>query len=137
MDCNLRDLFLDLTDKQTLQKVPGHHHRYSSTLTWLSREGDIGLLLCRATNSFGEQKRPCSYTISPGGPPIAPDCEVLRSYPNALRVQCKKGKVLIGVLCKLLQNQWSPKFLCNKFKTSDHSNSCVKHLYVSLLPSQY
>ncbi|CAB3248479.1 unnamed protein product [Arctia plantaginis] len=75
----------------SVTKVAGHRHRYSSTLTWLSRDGDIGLLLCRATNAFGEQKRPCSYTISPGGPPITPDCVVLRSYPSALRVQCKKA----------------------------------------------
>ncbi|XP_072930848.1 neural cell adhesion molecule 1-like isoform X1 [Epargyreus clarus] len=75
----------------SVKEVPGHHHRYSSTLTWLPREGDVGLLLCRATNAFGEQKRPCSYTISPGGPPRAPDCVVLRSYPSAVRVQCQKG----------------------------------------------
>ncbi|XP_075991017.1 uncharacterized protein LOC142986413 isoform X2 [Anticarsia gemmatalis] len=75
----------------SVTKVPGHHHRYSSTLTWLSRDGDIGLLLCRATNAFGEQKRPCTYTISRGGPPLPPDCVVLRSYPSSLRVQCKKA----------------------------------------------
>ncbi|XP_050684032.1 uncharacterized protein LOC126978947 [Leptidea sinapis] len=75
----------------SVKKVQGHHHRFSSTLTWLPRDGDIGLLLCRATNAFGEQKRPCSYTVTSGGPPRAPDCVVLRSYPNAIRVQCQKG----------------------------------------------
>ncbi|KAJ2954077.1 hypothetical protein O0L34_g2292 [Tuta absoluta] len=75
----------------SVRKVPGHHHRYASTLTWLPRDGDLGPLLCRATNAFGEQKRPCSYAIAPGGPPSAPDCIVLRSYPGSLRVQCKKG----------------------------------------------
>ncbi|CAG4942848.1 unnamed protein product [Colias eurytheme] len=75
----------------SVKKVSGHHHRYSSTLTWLPRDSDVGLLLCRATNAFGEQKRPCSYTIAPGGPPRAPDCVVLRSYPNAVRIQCQKG----------------------------------------------
>ncbi|KAM3968480.1 cell adhesion molecule DSCAML1 [Aphomia sociella] len=75
----------------SVKKVPGHHHRYSSSLTWLPRDGDMGLLLCRATNAFGEQKRPCSYTISTGGPPHAPECAVLRAYPDNMRVQCKKG----------------------------------------------
>ncbi|KAG6444653.1 hypothetical protein O3G_MSEX003492 [Manduca sexta] len=75
----------------SVKKVPGHHHRYSSSLTWLPREGDIGLLLCRATNAFGEQKRPCTFTVSPGGPPQAPECVVLRAFPSALRVQCKKA----------------------------------------------
>ncbi|XP_026762633.3 hemicentin-1-like [Galleria mellonella] len=75
----------------TIRKIPGNHNRYSSTLTWLPRDGDIGLLLCRATNAFGEQKRPCSYTISPGGPPNTPECDVLKAFPNTLRVQCKKG----------------------------------------------
>ncbi|XP_013183567.1 uncharacterized protein LOC106129522 [Amyelois transitella] len=75
----------------SVKKVQGHHHRYSSTLTWLPRDGDVGMLLCRATNSFGEQKRPCSYNIAPGGPPQPPDCAVLRAYPDTLRVQCKKG----------------------------------------------
>nr|XP_032527562.1 uncharacterized protein LOC116777888 [Danaus plexippus plexippus] len=75
----------------SVKKVSGHHNRYSSTLTWLPRETDIGLLLCRATNSFGEQKRPCSYSIVPGGPPHAPECVVLRSYPHSVRVQCQKG----------------------------------------------
>ncbi|CAH0577829.1 unnamed protein product [Chrysodeixis includens] len=75
----------------SVSKVPGHHHRYASTLTWLARDGDIGMLLCRATNSFGEQKKPCTFTVSPGGPPNPPNCVVLRAYPNALRVQCKKG----------------------------------------------
>ncbi|VVC86136.1 unnamed protein product [Leptidea sinapis] len=37
------------------------------------------------------KKRPCSYTVTSGGPPRAPDCVVLRSYPNAIRVQCQKG----------------------------------------------
>ncbi|XP_049885268.1 hemicentin-2-like [Pectinophora gossypiella] len=75
----------------SVKKVAGHHHRYSSTLTWLPKEGDVGALLCRATNAFGEQKRPCSYTVAPGGAPSPPECVVLRSYPSALRVQCKKG----------------------------------------------
>ncbi|XP_047525061.1 uncharacterized protein LOC125062876 [Pieris napi] len=75
----------------SVKKLPGHTHRYSSTLTWLPRESDIGILLCRATNAFGEQKRPCSYTISEGGPPRAPDCVVLRSYPHAIRIHCQKG----------------------------------------------
>ncbi|XP_053624056.1 uncharacterized protein LOC128682985 isoform X2 [Plodia interpunctella] len=75
----------------SVKKVAGHEHRYSSTLTWLPRAGDVGALLCRATNPFGEQKRPCSYTLAPGGPPQPPDCVVLRAYPDTLRVQCKKG----------------------------------------------
>ncbi|XP_059055343.1 carcinoembryonic antigen-related cell adhesion molecule 5-like [Achroia grisella] len=75
----------------SIKKVPGHTHRYSSTLTWLPREGDMGLLLCRATNAFGEQKRPCSYTITQGGPPESPECSILRSFPDTLGVQCKKG----------------------------------------------
>nr|XP_026500279.1 uncharacterized protein LOC113403871 [Vanessa tameamea] len=75
----------------SVKSVAGHHNRYSSTLTWMPRNSDVGLLLCRATNAFGEQKRPCSYTITPGGPPHAPECVVLRSYPNAVRVQCQKG----------------------------------------------
>ncbi|CAH2103669.1 unnamed protein product [Euphydryas editha] len=83
------------SDSRTLytsvKTVPGHHNRYSSTLTWMPRDSDVGLLLCRATNAFGEQKRPCSYTITPGGPPHTPECVVLRSYPNAVRVQCQKG----------------------------------------------
>ncbi|XP_045458453.1 uncharacterized protein LOC123668804 [Melitaea cinxia] len=83
------------SDSRTLytsvKAVVGHHNRYSSTLTWMPRDSDVGLLLCRATNSFGEQKRPCSYTITTGGPPHAPECVVLQSYPNAVRVQCQKG----------------------------------------------
>ncbi|CAG5003373.1 unnamed protein product [Parnassius apollo] len=75
----------------SVKKVPGHHHRYSSTLTWLPRDGDFGLLLCRATNSFGEQKKPCSYAVAAGGPPHPPDCGLLRSYPHTVRVQCQKG----------------------------------------------
>ncbi|XP_050360826.1 uncharacterized protein LOC126780399 [Nymphalis io] len=75
----------------SVKNVAGHHNRYSSTLTWMPRDSDVGLLLCRATNAFGEQKRPCSYTITPGGPPHAPECAVLRSYPNAVRIQCQKG----------------------------------------------
>ncbi|XP_073956693.1 hemicentin-1-like [Choristoneura fumiferana] len=75
----------------SVKKLPGHQHRYSSTLTWLPRAGDSGPLLCRATNAFGEQKRPCAYAVAAGGAPAAPDCVLLRSYPDALRVQCKKG----------------------------------------------
>ncbi|PZC74615.1 hypothetical protein B5X24_HaOG207406 [Helicoverpa armigera] len=84
--------FADSTTLYTgVTKVPGYPHRYSSTLTWLSREGDIGQLHCRATNAFGEQKKPCSFNITIGGPPSLPDCRVSRTYPNALRVQCNKG----------------------------------------------
>uniref|UniRef100_A0A2A4K4V5 Ig-like domain-containing protein n=1 Tax=Heliothis virescens TaxID=7102 RepID=A0A2A4K4V5_HELVI len=75
----------------TVTKVSGYSHRYTSTLTWLSREGDIGQLQCRATNAFGEQKRPCTFNIASGGPPALPDCHMTRTYPNALRAQCKKG----------------------------------------------
>ncbi|CAH2035741.1 unnamed protein product, partial [Iphiclides podalirius] len=75
----------------SVKKVPGHHHRYSSTLTWLPRDGDFGLLFCRATNSFGEQKKPCVYAITNGGPPHPPDCGILRSYPHTVRVECQKG----------------------------------------------
>ncbi|KPJ09089.1 Nephrin [Papilio machaon] len=75
----------------SVKKVPGHHHRYSSTLTWLPRDGDFGLLYCRATNSFGEQKKPCTYSITSGGPPQSPDCSILRSYPHTVRVECQKG----------------------------------------------
>ncbi|XP_039764027.1 uncharacterized protein LOC120636557 [Pararge aegeria] len=75
----------------SVKKVAGHHNRFTSTLTWLPRDSDLGLLLCRATNPFGEQKRPCSYTIAPGSPPHAPECVVLRSYPHSIRVQCQKG----------------------------------------------
>nr|XP_037869560.1 synaptogenesis protein syg-2 [Bombyx mori] len=75
----------------SVKKVSGHNHRYMSSLTWKPREEDLGQLVCRATNSFGEQKRPCTYTITPGGAPISPECVVIRSYPNVLRVQCKKA----------------------------------------------
>ncbi|XP_013147426.1 PREDICTED: neural cell adhesion molecule 1-B-like [Papilio polytes] len=75
----------------SVKKVPGHHHRYSSTLTWLPQDGDFGLLYCRATNSFGEQKKPCTYSITAGGPPQSPDCGIQRSYPHTVRVECQKG----------------------------------------------
>lgn len=72
-------------------RVPGHRHRYTTTLRWVSREGELGPLLCRATNSFGEQRRPCRYTVSPGGPPQPPQCVLLTAEAGTLRVQCKRG----------------------------------------------
>ncbi|KAG7313090.1 hypothetical protein JYU34_000172 [Plutella xylostella] len=75
----------------SVKKVPGHLNRYSSTLTWMGQDTDIGLLLCRATNSYGEQKQACVYSVSYGGPPEQPTCDIFRSYPSLLRVQCKKG----------------------------------------------
>ncbi|KAJ0184023.1 hypothetical protein K1T71_000446 [Dendrolimus kikuchii] len=75
----------------SVKKVLGEDNRYSSTLTWLPRNGDLGILHCRATNSFGEQKRPCSFAISSGGPPSPPECMVLRSFGTSWRVQCKKA----------------------------------------------
>ncbi|CAG9136950.1 unnamed protein product, partial [Plutella xylostella] len=75
----------------SVKKVPGHLNRYSSTLTWMGQDTDIGLLLCRATNSYGEQKQACVYSVSHGGPPEQPTCDIFRSYPSLLRVQCKKG----------------------------------------------
>ncbi|XP_063634530.1 hemicentin-2-like [Cydia splendana] len=72
----------------SVKKLSGHHHRYSSTLTWLPRAGDYGALLCRATNSFGEQKRACAYVVARGGAPRAPRCLVREV--GTLRIQCKK-----------------------------------------------
>ncbi|KAJ8737952.1 hypothetical protein PYW08_000547 [Mythimna loreyi] len=72
-------------------KMANYPNRYSSTLTWLAREDDLGQLMCRATNVFGEQKKPCIFNITAGGPPDEPECNVRRTYPNSLRVQCIKG----------------------------------------------
>ncbi|KAH9632126.1 hypothetical protein HF086_002633 [Spodoptera exigua] len=54
-------------------RISSYRNRYSSSLTWLSRDGDIGLLQCRATNAFGEQKNPCVFNITAGGPPESPE----------------------------------------------------------------
>ncbi|KAF9797290.1 hypothetical protein SFRURICE_006272, partial [Spodoptera frugiperda] len=72
-------------------RISADRNRYSSSLTWLSRGGDIGLLQCRATNAFGEQKNPCVFNITAGGPPGVPDCDIKRNVPNHLTVHCKLG----------------------------------------------
>ncbi|KAJ8736842.1 hypothetical protein PYW07_000113 [Mythimna separata] len=75
----------------SVTKLPNYPNRYTSTLTWLAREDDIGKLMCRASNAFGEQKKPCTFNVTAGGPPDLPECNVRRTYPNSLRVQCVKG----------------------------------------------
>ncbi|XP_041986455.1 uncharacterized protein LOC121738461 [Aricia agestis] len=75
----------------SVKSVSGHQNRYTSSLTWRPRDGDVGAVLCRATNAFGEQRKPCSYSIAQGGPPCTPDCVVLRSFPKTIRVQCQKA----------------------------------------------
>ncbi|XP_022832937.1 hemicentin-2-like [Spodoptera litura] len=72
-------------------RISTYRNRYSSSLTWLSRGGDIGLLQCRATNAFGEQKNPCVFNITAGGPPETPDCDIQRTVPNHLAVHCRLG----------------------------------------------
>lgn len=78
--------------------MAGERNRYTSTLTWQPRDVDVGVLLCRATNGFGEQRKPCTYNISAGGPPELPDCNVRRIYPYSLRVQCVKGEIMLTTL---------------------------------------
>ncbi|XP_068621869.1 nephrin-like [Battus philenor] len=75
----------------SVKKVPGHQHRYYSTLTWLPRSGDFGMLYCRASNDFGEQDKPCVFVVTPGGVPYPPDCGMLRPHPRTLRIECLKG----------------------------------------------
>ncbi|XP_035437189.2 uncharacterized protein LOC118267376 [Spodoptera frugiperda] len=72
-------------------RISANRNRYSSSLTWLSRGGDIGLLQCRATNAFGEQKNSCVFNITAGGPPEMPDCDITRNVPNHLTVHCRLG----------------------------------------------
>ncbi|KAI8431170.1 hypothetical protein MSG28_001209 [Choristoneura fumiferana] len=109
------------------RKLPGHQHRYSSTLTWLPRAGDSGPLLCRATNAFGEQKRPCAYAVAAGGAPAAPDCVLLRSYPDALRVQCKKGNAQAAPDCVLLRS-YPDALRVLQCKKGDLTSVVTRHL---------
>ncbi|XP_022833188.1 peroxidasin-like [Spodoptera litura] len=67
-------------------------NRYSSNLTWLPRDGDFGILECKASNSFGIQSIPCFYNVIPGGPPVPPECEIKSTEASQLDVNCRLEK---------------------------------------------
>ncbi|KAL4717732.1 hypothetical protein ACJJTC_000881 [Scirpophaga incertulas] len=71
------------------EKVLHQRNIFSTTLTWKPREGDIGILYCRAVNSFGVETEPCSYELSQSSKPESPNC-VVNEFTNSSDF-CGKG----------------------------------------------
>ncbi|CAG9781764.1 unnamed protein product [Diatraea saccharalis] len=74
-------------------RVKGRKNQFCSTLTWIPQNEDLGLLYCRAVNMYGEQRLPCAYTLTPGGTPQPPNCD-LKESDDKKNIVCQKAPVL-------------------------------------------
>ncbi|CAH2985192.1 unnamed protein product [Chilo suppressalis] len=71
-------------------RVNGRKNQYCSSLTWIPQNEDLGLLYCRAVNMYGEQRLPCVYSLTLGGTPQPPNCDVEGS-DDKKKIVCQKG----------------------------------------------
>ncbi|KAL0902140.1 hypothetical protein ABMA27_000083 [Loxostege sticticalis] len=70
--------------------VPGLTSTYTTTLTWLPTNSDIGRLECSTENEFGEQKELCLYNLVLSGAPTAPICRQVELPPSEdIQISCE------------------------------------------------
>ncbi|KAL0851765.1 hypothetical protein ABMA28_000077 [Loxostege sticticalis] len=72
--------------------VPGLTNTYTTTLTWVPTNSDIGRLECSTENEFGEQKELCLYNLVLSGAPTAPICRQVELPPSEdIQISCEPG----------------------------------------------